>query len=202
VTADDPDKDVYDVVVVGGGVVGCAVARLLAHHELSVAVLEAGPDVGAGTSKANTAILHTGFDATPGSIEARLVARGYALLREYAPKVGISIEPVGALLVAWDDEQTAALGSLAQKAAANGYMRAEVVDATTVYEREPNLGPGATGGMLVPDEHIIDPWSTPLAFAYEAHANGADVFCVMVTEVVPASTTFSVFVFTKPSGDD
>ena len=121
-TADDPDKDVYDVVVVGGGVVGCAVARLLAHHELSVAVLEAGPDVGAGTSKANTAILHTGFDATPGSIEARLVARGYALLREYAPKVGISIEPVGALLVAWDDEQTAALGSLAQKAAANGYM--------------------------------------------------------------------------------
>ena len=174
-TADDPDKDVYDVVVVGGGVVGCAVARLLAHHELSVAVLEAGPDVGAGTSKANTAILHTGFDATPGSIEARLVARGYALLREYAPEVGISIEPVGALLVAWDDEQTAALGSLAQKAAANGYMRAEVVDATTVYEREPNLGPGATGGMLVPDEHIIDPWSTPVAFAYDAIANGATV---------------------------
>jgi len=167
--------DLYDVAVIGGGVVGCAVARLLAHHELSVAVLEAGPDIGAGTSKANTAILHTGFDAAPGSIEARLVSRGYALLCEYAPKVGISIEPVGALLVAWDDEQAASLGSLAEKAAANGYPHAEVVDAATVYDREPNLGPGATGGMLVPDEHIIDPWSTPLAFAYEAIANGATV---------------------------
>jgi glycerol-3-phosphate dehydrogenase len=162
----------YDVAVVGGGVVGCAVARLLSHHELSVALLEAGPDVGAGTSKANTAILHTGFDATPGSLEARLVARGYALLRDYAATVGISIEQTGALLVAWDDEQAANLPNLAAKARQNGYERAEVVDARTARQMEPHLGPGVTGGMAVPDEHIIDPWSTPLAFAYEAAANG------------------------------
>ena len=169
------DAAVYDVAVVGGGVVGCAVARLLSHHDLRVAVLEAGPDVGAGTSKANTAILHTGFDATPGSLEARLVARGYSLLRDYAPAVGISIEQVGALLVAWDDEQAATLPSLAAKAAANGYGRTEIVDRRAVYDSEPHLGEGATGGMFVPDEHIIDPWSTPLAFAYEAVANGASV---------------------------
>jgi glycerol-3-phosphate dehydrogenase len=166
---------VYDVAVVGGGVVGCAVARLLSHHDLSVVLVEAGPDVGAGTSKANTAILHTGFDATPGSLEARLVARGYELLRAYAPTVGISIETTGALLVAWDDEQAARLPQLKDKAARNGYARAEVVDADTAYELEPNLGAGAIGGMVVPDEHIIDPWSTPLAFAYEAVANGAAV---------------------------
>ena len=93
-----------------------------------------GPIVGAGTSKANTAILHTGFDATPGSVESRLVARGYALLRAYAPTVGISIEETGALLVAWDDEQAASLPSLAAKAAANGYDHAEVVDAAAVYD--------------------------------------------------------------------
>ncbi len=171
----DGETDVYDVVVVGGGVVGCAVARLLSHHDLSVALLEAGPDVGAGTSKANTAILHTGFDATPGSHESRLVARGYALLREYAPSVGISIEEVGALLVAWDDEQAENLPNLTAKAVANGYDHTEVVDTTSVYECEPHLGPGATGGMLVPGEHIIDPWSTPLAFAYEGVANGASI---------------------------
>jgi glycerol-3-phosphate dehydrogenase len=171
----DSETTVFDVVVIGGGVVGCAVARLLSHHDLAVAVVEAGPDVGAGTSKANTAILHTGFDATPGSLESRLVARGYSLLRDHAPTVGISIEEVGALLVAWDDEQAAALPKLAAKAAANGYEHAEVVDRDTVYECEPHLGPGATGGMIVPDEHIIDPWSTPLAFAYEAIANGAGV---------------------------
>ena len=174
-SATDREGPVYDVVVVGGGVVGCAVARLLSHHDLDVAVLEAGPDIGAGTSKANTAILHTGFDATPGSLEARLVARGYALLRDYAPSVGISIEEVGAVLVAWDDDQAASLPKLAAKAAANGYMHTEIVDRNAVYEIEPHLGPGATGGMVVPDEHIIDPWSTPLAFAYEAIANGAVV---------------------------
>lgn len=167
---------VYDVVVVGGGVVGCAVGRLLSHHDLAVAIVDAGPDLAAGTSKANTAILHTGFDAPPGSLESRLVARGYALLRAYAPSVGISVEEVGALLVAWDDEQAAALPNLAAKASANGYQHAQIVDRDTVYESEPNLGPGATGGMIVPDEYIIDPWSTPLAFAYEAIANGAVVF--------------------------
>lgn len=192
----DRGETVYDVVVVGGGVVGCAVARLLSHHSLEVAILEAGPDIGAGTSKANTAILHTGFDATPGSLEARLVARGYALLREYAPTVGISIEEVGAVLVAWDDEQAASLPKLAEKAAANGYEHTEVIDRYSVYDSEPHLGPGATAGMLVPDEHIIDPWSTPLAFAYEAIANGAVVFvnhdvatCEVSDDVTAITTT-------------
>ena len=165
----------YDVAVVGGGVVGCAVARLLSLHDLTVVLIEAESDVGSGTSKANTAILHTGFDATPGSVESRMVARGYALLRAHAPTVGVSVEESGALLVAWDDEQAANLPSLAAKAAANGYRSAEVVDAPTVYELEPHLGAGATGGMVVPDEHLIDPWSTPLAFAHEAVANGCEL---------------------------
>ena len=157
-----PTAHVFDVVVVGGGVVGCAVARELSRLELSVAIVEARRDVGAGTSKANTAILHTGFDAVPGSIESRLVARGYQLLRDYAPTVGVSVEQSGAVLVAWDDEQAATLPRLTEKAAANGYSRAEVIDAATVRELEPHLGDGVTGGMIVPDEHLIDPWSTPI----------------------------------------
>ena len=68
-----------------------------------------GPDVGAGTSKANTAILHTGFDAKPGTLENGLVRRGYRLLRDYASEAGIPVDPTGALLVAWDAEQEAAL---------------------------------------------------------------------------------------------
>lgn len=188
----------YDVAVVGGGVVGCAVARLLSLHDLKVVLIERANDVGAGTSKANTAILHTGFDATPGSIESRLVARGYHLLREYAPTVGISIEQVGAVLVAWDDEQAASLPKLAEKAAANGYHRAHVVEAAAVYELEPHLGPGATGGMVVPDEHLIDPWSTPLAFARQAVANGCEVLlghrvigCTIGRETTQLDTTTS-----------
>lgn len=165
----------YDVAVVGAGVVGAAVARLLSHHRLRVVLIEAGVDVGAGTSKANTAILHTGFDASPGTVEARLVARGYALLRDHASAAGIAVEPVGAVLVAWDDEQAERLPTLAAKAAENGYTNTTIVDSATVYDLEPDLGPGAVAGLLVPDEHIIDPWSTTLAFAVEAVGNGVEL---------------------------
>jgi glycerol-3-phosphate dehydrogenase len=165
----------YDVAIVGAGVVGAAVARLLSHHRLRVVLIEGDTDVGAGTSKANTAILHTGFDATPGTVEARLVAHGYGLLRDHASEVGIAVEPVGAVLVAWDDEQAERLPELAAKAATNDYARTAIVGAATVYDLEPNLGPGAVAGLLVPDEHIIDPWSTTLAFAIEAVANGVEL---------------------------
>lgn len=168
--------NIFDVTVVGGGVVGCAVARHLAVHTTArVALVEARGDVCSGTSKANTAILHTGFDAVPGSLESRLVARGYHLLRQWAPIAGVTVESTGALLVAWDDEQAEALPTLAAKAAANGYDKAEVVDADTVRRLEPHLGHGVRGGMLVPDEHIIDPWATPLGFVREAIASGASV---------------------------
>ena len=92
-----------DVVIVGAGVVGAAIARELARLDLSVTLLEAGSDVGAGTSKANTALLHTGFDSKPGTLESRLVARGCELLASYASRVGIPLERPGALLVAWSD---------------------------------------------------------------------------------------------------
>ena len=116
-----------DVAVVGGGVVGTAVARRIARTTLSVALLEAGSDVGAGTSKANTAILHTGYDTKPGSAEATLVRRGYELLSAYAPGAGIALERTGALLVAWTDEEADALSGIAENAAAVGYDRCEVV---------------------------------------------------------------------------
>ena len=103
----------YDVAIVGAGVVGAAIARELARFELRLALVEAGPDVGAGTSKANTAILHTGFDAKPGTLEARLVARGHELLLAYARARSASrSSATGALLVAWNDEQLAALPAI------------------------------------------------------------------------------------------
>lgn len=164
-----------DVAVVGAGVVGAAVARALSHHRLDVVLLEANGDVGAGTSKANTAILHTGFDATPGTIESRLVRRGYELLGDYASRVGIAVERLGGLLVAWDDDQMAALPRLAEKAAANGYRDTRIVGRDELVRREPNLGAGALGALEVPGEAIIDPWSPVIAFTTEAVMNGVDL---------------------------
>ncbi len=164
-----------DVAVIGAGVVGAAVARELSGHRLTVALIEARGDVGDATSKANTAILHTGFDATPGTMESRLVRRGYELLSAYAGPAGIPVERVGALLVAWTDEELAALPTLAAKAAANGYDATSLVGPDEVYRRVPRLGPGALGGLVVPDESIICSWTAALACATEAVARGADL---------------------------
>ena len=157
-----------DVLVVGAGVVGTAIARTLAQYELSCVLVEAGNDVGTGTTKANTAILHTGFDAVPGTLESRLVRRGARLLADYAGQAGIPLERTGALLVAWTAEQLAALAGIEDKSRRNGYTAIRPVPLAELHAREPHLGPGALGALEIPDESIICPWTTPLAFATEA----------------------------------
>ncbi|MEU6313283.1 FAD-dependent oxidoreductase [Streptomyces sp. NPDC047014] len=166
---------VYDVTVVGAGVVGCAIARELARLPLRVALVDASDDVGDGTSKANTAILHTGFDAVPGSLESRLVREGQRLLAAYAADSGIPVEPLGALLVAWDEEQLLALPRLAEKAVRNGYRAARILSAEEVRAREPGLGPGVLGALDVPGESVICPWTTTLAYATQAVRSGVDL---------------------------
>jgi glycerol-3-phosphate dehydrogenase len=165
----------HDVVVVGAGVVGAAIARELSRFELRCSLVEAGGDVGAGTSKANTALHHTGFDAKPGTLEARLVRRGHELLRDYAPRVGIPLERVGALLVAWDEEQLAALPDIVERARANGYDAVREVGLDELYRRASHLGDGAQGALEVPDEGIVCPFTTPLAFATEAVLAGCEL---------------------------
>ena len=170
-----PEPLESDVAIVGAGVVGCAIARELTRFELRVTLLEAGPDVGAGTSKANTALLHTGFDAKPGTLEARLVARGFDLLGEYAERVGIPVERTGALLVAWNDDQLAEFPAILENARANGSGDLREVDVEELYRREPHLGPGARGAIEVPREGLVCPFTTPLAYATEAVLAGCDL---------------------------
>ncbi|MGZ9935249.1 FAD-dependent oxidoreductase [Streptomyces sp. NC-S4] len=179
----------YDVTVVGAGVVGTAIARELARLPLRIALVDASDDVGDGTSKANTAILHTGFDAVPGSLESRLVREGHRLLSAYAAESGIPVEPLGALLVAWDEDQLAALPRLAEKAVRNGYRAARIITAEEVRAREPELGPGVLGALDVPGESIICPWTTTLAYATQAVRAGVDLHLgCRVLDVTPGGT--------------
>jgi glycerol-3-phosphate dehydrogenase len=165
----------FDVAIVGAGAVGCAVARDLTLRGARCVLIEAAHDVGAGTSKANTAIQHTGFDATPGTIESRLVARGYELLDEYAARVGIPMAKLGALMVAWTPEQRGALAGIRAKAAENGYEETREVDLEELYAREPNLGQGAEGAIEIPGEGILCPFTATLAFATDAVRGGCEL---------------------------
>jgi glycerol-3-phosphate dehydrogenase len=169
-------SEAWDVAVIGAGVVGCAIARELSCYHLRVALVEAASDVGTGTSKANTSLLHTGFDAVPGSREAGLVRRGHERLLAYADQTGIPLERTGALVVAWDEEQVRKLSAIEERAAANGCGDTRRLCQAQLYKLEPNLGPGAVAGLEVPGESVICSFTTTLAFAYEAVGNGVSLF--------------------------
>lgn len=163
----------YDIAIIGGGVVGTAIARELAQYRLNTVLIEAGPDVGAGTSKANTALFHTGFDAPPGSLEARLLKRSIKRLKSYALEVGIPIEHTGGILVAWNQEQLGKLPALEEDARKNGETL-HPLTAAQIYQIEPQLGPGVLGGLNIKEEGIICPFTPVLAFATQAKINGVD----------------------------
>src|SRR5215470_11537286 len=113
---------IFDIAILGAGAVGCAIARELSRYELKVVLLEANSDVGMGTSKASTAIWHTGYDAPVGSLEAALLKRSYRLMESYMPEAGIPFERIGGLLIAWNQDQFATLPELLEKAHQNGEM--------------------------------------------------------------------------------
>jgi len=189
----------YDVAVIGTGVVGAAIAREFCRYRLRVAVLEAADDVAAGTSKANTAIWHTGFDADPGSLESGLLRRSYPLLERYAREAGIPVERTGALVIAWSKDELGLLDGVEAKAKANGYLRARRIGREELGRREPHLGPGALGALEVPDEGILCPFTTPLALATQAVAGGAALF--LRAPVARARREGNVHVLGTPRGD-
>lgn len=163
-----------DAAVVGGGVVGCAVARHLTLAGLSVLLVERGPDILSGAaSRGNSAILHTGFDAHEGSLELACVRRGYSEYLAIHERLNLPVLHTGAHVVAWTDEQHAKLASIAQQAHRNGVTDVDLIDAAALRQREPHLAEGALGAVAVPGEYVVDPWSAPLAYARQAQANGA-----------------------------
>jgi L-2-hydroxyglutarate oxidase LhgO len=162
----------FDIAIIGAGAVGSAIARELSRYDLNVVIVESNSDVGMGTSKASTAIWHTGYDASPGSLEAALLKRSYPLLEHFMLEAGSPFERIGGLLIAWTEEQLELLPALLAKAYKNGDTDVHLITGEEVYQREPHLGEGALGGMLVPGEGILCTFTIPLACATQAVVNG------------------------------
>ncbi|QUJ66622.1 NAD(P)/FAD-dependent oxidoreductase [Photobacterium sp. GJ3] len=163
----------WDVIIVGGGVVGCAVMRKFTLLGARVLLLERGGDILSGASKANSAILHTGFDAPPASVELDCMKRGYEEFLSIHRHFNLPVLKTGAFVVAWDEAQLKALPGIVEKAHQNGIMNVREISVDALYQQEPNLGKGALGAVSVPDECVIDPWSTPLAYMTQAVEHGA-----------------------------
>lgn len=164
-----------DVVVIGGGVVGCAIARELSRYLLTVVLLERAPDVAMGTSKANSGILHAGFDAEPGSWKARLNVRGARLYQAISEDLGIQRRRVGSLVVAFDDAQRSTLDELRDRGVENGLTGLALWGRDEVLAHEPNLSPDVIGALWAPTAAIVCPFSATFAFAENAVLNGARI---------------------------
>jgi glycerol-3-phosphate dehydrogenase len=164
--------ETFDIAIVGAGVIGCAVARELSRYELATILLEANSDLGAESSKGNSALMCSGYDTPHGSLERRLVRRGYARYLAEAPALGLPLLRIGGLTIAWTDDEARILQQEYESARADGFDSVRLLDRDGAYERCPNLGSGIICGLWAPDEAIVDPFSTPFAYAADAVANG------------------------------
>ncbi len=164
----------FDIIVIGGGVVGCALMRRFALAGAKALLLEKGADILSGASKANSAILHTGFDAPPGSIEVACMQAGYKEYLEIYQRFNLPMLETGALVVAWNEEQLAALGGIVEKAHENGVADVALISQSALRTAEPALAETALAAVQVPREFVIDPWSSPLAYLRQAVAAGAE----------------------------
>jgi len=142
--------ETFDVTVIGAGVVGCAVARRLALEGARVLIVEKAADILDGASKGNSGILHTGFDAPPGSLEQRCVAAGYAEYLEIRHRLNLPLLESGALVLAWTEEEEAKLPALMQQARANGVDDVAPLTRQEILTREPALSPRLRGCSPVP----------------------------------------------------
>jgi glycerol-3-phosphate dehydrogenase len=173
--ADSGQAETFDVTVIGAGVVGCAVARRLTLEGARVLIVEMAADILDGASKGNSGILHTGFDAPPGSLEQRCIAAGYAEYLEIRQRLNLPLLESGALVLAWTEEEEAKLPALMEQAHANGVDDVAPLTRQEILAREPELSPRVRAGFAVPREFVIDPWSAPTAYLLQALANGAEV---------------------------
>jgi len=163
----------FDIAVIGGGVVGLAILRRFAIAGLKCVLLERGSDILSGASKGNSALLHTGFDAPPRSLELRCMKAGYAEYLRIRQKLNLPLIESSAIVVAWNEAELAALPAIVEKAHKNGVKDVRAISQTELRLKEPNLAKNALGGVFIPGEHIIDAWSAPLAYAHQALAHGA-----------------------------
>ena len=161
----------YDVIIIGAGVTGCAIARELSRYELRVAVLEKDSDVCEGTSKANSGIVHAGFDAKPGSLKAKLNVEGSRMMEELSKELDFSYKRNEALVVMFDENDRPALEKLYKQGIENGVEGLEIVERDRLRQLEPNISKKAVAALYAPTSGIVCPFGLTIALAENANVS-------------------------------
>ena len=164
----------YDVLVIGGGVIGCAIARELSRRSGRICVVERNEDVCTGTSKANSAIVHAGFDAEPGTRKARFNVEGSRMMEALSRQLDFPYRRCGALVLCLDPADREKLQALYQRGLANGVEGLELVEGEALHRMEPALSQQAVAALYAPTSAILCPFGLTIALAENAAANGTE----------------------------
>lgn len=166
----------FDVIVIGGGVIGGTVLRELTKYRLSVCLIEKENDVCMGQSKANSGIVHAGFDAPTGSLKARFNVEGNKMMPTYAAELGVKYVNNGSLVLAFSKEEMQTLEELKTRGENNGVPDLHIIDQATLREKEPNVSENAVGALYAATGGIVCPYGLTIAAIGNAMDNGAELF--------------------------
>ena len=189
----------YDVLIIGCGIVGAAAAFELSKYQVRVGILEKENDVANGTTKANSAILHAGYDPLPGTLMARLNVRGVALARELCQKLDVPYRARGSFVLAFTPEECATLDTLKARGDANGVPGLEILTGDQARSMDPQLSDQVQAALYAPTAAICSPWEYCLALAETAVRNGARLH--LETEVTGIEKTGGGWLVHTSQGD-
>ena len=166
----------YDVMIIGAGVSGCAIARELSRYRLKIDVLEKEEDVCCGTSKANSGIVHAGFDAKPGTLKAKMNVEGNALMENLARDLDFPFERIGSLVLCFSEEDLPSLEELMNQGRKNGVPDLRILNHEELRQMEPNVSDEAVAALYAPTGGIVCPFGLNIALAENACENGVEFF--------------------------
>lgn len=181
----------YDIAIIGGGVTGCAIARFLSKYDARICLIEKEEDVCSGTSKANSAIVHAGFDAPVGSNKAKYNVRGNQLIHELSEQLGFPFIENGSLVVCTKDQNPKDLDLLLEKGISNGVKDLKILNREELLEIEPNIADDVIAALFAPSGGICCPFNMTYAFADNAADNGVEF--ILNSQVVNISKADDIF---------
>ncbi len=167
----------YDVAIIGAGIVGSCIARELTKYKLSVCILEKESDVACGTSKANSGIIHAGYDPKPETLMAKLNRTGSELYPALARELHFDFKQTGSLVLAFTEEDEKAVNELLERGRQNGIKDLRILNKDELHKMEEHIADEAACALFAPGAAIVSPYQATWAFAENAVQNGAKLFC-------------------------
>jgi len=174
----------YDSIIIGAGIVGCAAARALSRYRLNILVLEAQDDISCGATKANSGIVHAGYDCHPGTLKAKLNVEGASMFPALAKELDFPYKANGSMVLCFNEKGHPDLMELYERGKINKVPDIKLLNAEEAYKIEPNLAPGLHSALWAKGAGIISPYETAIAFAENAAENGVEFLLeAAVTEI-------------------